>query len=246
MDLSNRELSTENCENPHSTLDILGNFISNERTELLAEIHKLRAENAALLLENAALMQKSSTSSTIETDQEDQILSLTNKVTLYQRLVTNEREESTKRERVLSTHFQTLQEALINNTRYSHSLTPSLPEQSVTIIIQRLVMNLAQRAAEMKEIRELVESKAVSNAKYISSLEHQLGIHSILLRQNHDHIAQEVNALKHRLRKVESLALEFVPLSRQEILNCLGSLKEDLAKVHRSQKHRNKRESICR
>jgi len=65
-------------------------------------------------------------------------------------------------------------------------------------------------------------------------------------RSHNNQVDLELDVLKLRLKKLETMALEFVPLSEQDVLLDFEEYKDALLKVQTKQKQRRKKEERWR
>ncbi|KAF8252166.1 hypothetical protein K440DRAFT_633384 [Wilcoxina mikolae CBS 423.85] len=119
------------------------------------------------------------------------------------------------------------------------------PENPIVNRVMKLTTVLSHRAEEIKQIRELAEQKAEQATVRIAHLELKSEGLS-LLRSHNNQVDLELDVLKLRLKKLETMALEFVPLSEQDVLLDFEEYKEQLLKVQTKQKQRRKKEERWR
>jgi len=107
--------------------------------------------------------------------------------------------------------------------------------------VMKLTKALSQRADEMKHIRKLAEEKAQQATRRIAELERKT--HGLSILQAHSNqVDLELDVLKLRLKKLESAALEYVPLAEQDMLLDFEACKDEVLKVQTRQKQRKKKE----
>ncbi|KAA8893942.1 hypothetical protein FN846DRAFT_976728 [Sphaerosporella brunnea] len=204
---------------------------------------------------------------------DDLVATLVEKVHHYQRFLLKERETSALREASFDQSFHVLHKTVKDSLRpasqhhlcarqghttpasgvpdLGHMNTPPLSpkisesmSQSDPLVnkVIELSFKMSQRAAEMKRIRQLAESKAEQAASRIAQLERKSEGLSLLQAHNKQ-VDLELDVLKLRLKKLETLALEYVPLVEQDILLDFEAYKDELLKVQTRQKQRRKKEA---
>ncbi|KAF8539917.1 hypothetical protein BDD12DRAFT_72415 [Trichophaea hybrida] len=175
---------------------------------------------------------------------DDLISTLLDKVHHYQRFLVKEREISALREASFEQNFRAVHRIVKDSMKtivcehQDHKNGDPKKSKSPT-----MATTLDPR--ETGQIRELAEQKAEQATVRIAHLELKSEGLS-LLRSHNNQVDLELDVLKLRLKKLETMALEFVPLSEQDVLLDFEEYKEQLLKVQTKQKQRRKKEERWR
>ncbi|KAI5818158.1 hypothetical protein BZA77DRAFT_19513 [Pyronema omphalodes] len=162
-----------------------------------------------------------------------------------QESLTNSEESSTNCEDSDSTEQDPL-----NRTNSSQQATSAIPQPTHTLknsgnqVVNRVMVltaALSKRTEEIRMIRQLAEQKVQETMERIKELE--LRAEGVEVLKSHTHNANlELDVLKLKLKKLETMAFEFVPLSEQHLLLDFEEYKEQLLKAQTKQKQRRKKE----